>query len=308
MISKFSIGAQIGAACAVLLCASCTGGVQADAYTKAYQLTGRANVQVNARWGAVRVITNDGNQVAFDVEYDRQEWASALPIESRQDGNVVTLAARVDEHSWWGWGTFGDHRLNITIRMPKDADLRLTTTNGDINVSSLNGQVSIHTQNGRIDAQHLQGTLDIGSSNGAITLDTLQGAMTVHTTNGSITASRLDGKCEVSTTNGLVRVEGRFESLAITSTNGSVFTRAESGSRMASDWRIETTNGGVDVSVPKDLAANLDVNTNNGSIKLELPVTVQGDAGGNSVRGTLNGGGPQMSLRTTNASIHVRGI
>jgi len=308
MTTHFSTAARIGAACAVLLCAGCTGGVQADAYTNTYQMTGRANVQVNARWGAVRVITNDGNQVKLDIEYDRQEWASALPIESRQDGNVVTLTARVDEHSWWGWGTFGDHRLNITIRMPKDADLRLQTTNGDINVSSLNGQVSIHTQNGKIDAEHLLGTIDIGSSNGAITLDTLQGVMTVHTTNGSITASRLDGKCEVSTTNGLVRIEGRFESLNVTSTNGGVFTRAESGSRMASDWSIETTNGGVDMSVPKDLAANLDANTNNGSIKLDLPVTVQGDAGRNAVRGTLNGGGPQLSLRTTNASIHIRGI
>jgi hypothetical protein len=308
MITNFAPVAKIGAACAVLVGAGCTGGVQADAYTKAYQLTGRANVQVNARWGAVRVITNDGNKVEFDVEYDRQGWARTLPIESRQDGNRVTLTARVDEQSWWGWGTFGDHRLNITIRMPRDADLQLTTTNGDVNVSSLNGQVAIHTQNGKIDAQHLLGSVDIGSSNGAITLDTLQGTMTVHTTNGPITASRLDGKCEVSTTNGLVRVEGRFESLDITSTNGGVFTRAEPGSRMASDWRIETTNGGVYMSVPKDLAANLDVNTNNGSIKLDLPVTVQGDAGGNSVRGTLNGGGPEMSLRTTNASIHVSGI
>jgi Putative adhesin len=308
MIMNLATAARIGAACAVLMCASCTDRVQAEAYTKAYQLTGRANVRVNAQWGAVRVITNDGNKVEFDVEYDRQEWASALPIESRQDGNAVTLTARVDEHSWWGWGTFGDHRLDITIRMPRDADLQLTTTNGDIDVSSVNGKVAIHTQNGKIDAQHLVGTLDIGSSNGAITLDTLQGAMTVYTTNGSITASRLDGKCEVSTTNGLVRIEGRFESLDITSTNGSVFTRAEEGSRMASDWRIETTNGGVDMSVPKDLAANLDVNTHNGSIKLDLPVTVQGEAGGNSVRGILNGGGPEMSLRTTNASIRVRGI
>src|SRR5580658_7032410 len=98
MIMNLATAARIGAACAVLMCASCTDRVQAEAYTKAYQLTGRANVRVNAQWGAVRVITNDGNKVEFDVEYDRQEWASALPIESRQDGNAVTLTARVDEH------------------------------------------------------------------------------------------------------------------------------------------------------------------------------------------------------------------
>ncbi|MEJ0006694.1 MAG: DUF4097 family beta strand repeat-containing protein [Steroidobacteraceae bacterium] len=226
------------------------------------------------------MLTSNARKVAFEVTYDKRDWATDPPIESRQDGNVVTLRALVDQHSWWGWGYFSNHRLNIVIRMPKDADLQLQTTNGDIDVAAVDGRVSIQTRNGRINAQQLAGTIDIGSSNGAITLNTLKGAMTVRTTNGSITADGLDGKCELSTTNGQVRIEGRFESLDVTSTNGSVFARIEPGSKMVSGWSIQTTNGGVDLAVPSSLSANLDVNTHNGRIRLDVPVTLLGRRAG----------------------------
>jgi hypothetical protein len=310
MTIRFWTPARIGLVCAVLACTACDGGggVLGDEYVQTYPLSGRASVHVHAQWGAVHIVTNDGNKVEFDVKYDREQWASALPIESRQDGNDVTLTARVDEHSWWGWGTFSDHRLNITVRMPKDADLQLQTTNGDIDVATVNGHILIETRNGRVAAQQLSGTIDVVSTNGEINLDALKGEMSVHTTNGPITATGMDGKCALSTTNGQVRVEGRFDSLDIDSTNGGVIARAESGSAILSGWNIGTTNGRVDLSVPMDFKANLHASTNNGRIKVDLPVTLQGYEDHNQVRGTLNGGGPDMSIHTTNASIRLRGI
>ena len=308
MNNCFSPAARYSLACMALLGAAFAARAQADEYLKSYPLTGRATVQVQAQWGAVRVTTSTASKVEFDVTYEKRDWAADPPIESRQDGNVVTLTALVDERSWWGWDTFGNRRLTILVRMPKDADLQLQTTNGDIDVAAVDGRISIHTRNGRVNAQQLSGTIDIGSSNGAISVNALKGAVTVRTTNGPITADGLDGKCEVATTNGEVRVEGRFESLDVTSTNGSIFARAEPGSRMLSGWSILTTNGGVDLAIPGGLSANLDVNTHNGRIRLDVPVTLLGEEGRNMIRGTLNGGGPELSLRTTNAGIRVRGI
>ncbi len=322
MKSRSPSPAKFTIACAILLGAVGAGRAHAEEYFKSYPVSGRANVQVDAQWGAVRVTPSQGNKVEFDVTYDRRDWAAPDPrILSGQDGNTVALRALADEnadgHSWWNWSWWGwgwgwggehSHRLDIEVRMPKDADLRLHTTNGAIDVSTLNGHISIQTRNGRINAQQLSGTIDIESTNGGMELDTLKGALTVRTSNGHITASRLDGKCDLSTTNGGMQVEGRFESLDISSTNGGIVARAESGSRMSSSWHIRTTNGHVDLSVPADLKANLNVDTNNGSIKLDLPVAMQGFEDRGIVRGTLNGGGPEMSISTTNAGIHVRGI
>ncbi len=315
MTTRSTLLVRFPLAYALVLGAMITGCAHAEEYFKSYAVNGRANVQVQARWGSVRVLPASGSKVEFDVTYDKRDWASAAPIESHQQGNLVALRALAEDESghdswwgWWGWGRYGSHRLDIEVRMPRDSDLQLQTTNGAIEVSSVNGNISIQTRNGKVNARELSGTISIGSTNGAVELDALKGDMNVRTTNGPITASHLDGRSELSTTNGGVRVEGRFEALTISSTNGGVIARAESGSRMASDWRIHTTNGHVDLSVPADLKANIAVDTNNGRIRLDLPVTTQGYDDRTELRGTLNGGGPELSIGTTNASIRIGAI
>jgi hypothetical protein len=297
---------------AVLLVAGFVGCANAEEYTKSYTVNGRANVHVHADNGGVHITTSEGSKVEFDVTYEKSDWGTdsgAGPrIDCRQDGNVVELTALDDEHSWSGF--FGNHnrRLRIDIHMPQNADLDVDTSNGGVDLSSVNGNISIHTSNGGIKADHLAGTVVLGSSNGGIALDSLRGALKVRTSNGAINASSLDGKGDFATSNGGVHVDGRFESLDIISGNGRVEARAESGSSVSSPWSIRTTNAGVDLSLPADLKASLDAGTTNGGITLNLPVQVQGYQSKTEVRGTLQGGGPEISIHTTNGGIQVRGI
>ncbi len=319
MNSRFATVVRIQLACALILGVMIVGPAHAEEYFKSYSVPGRANVQIQARWGSVRVTTAASSQVGFHVTYDRRDWSPDPPIESHQDGNLVALRSRIDDRDhepsgegWWGWWHWWDRdnhrRLSIEVQMPKDADLQLQTTDGAVEVAAVNGNVFIRTTNGTIFAAYLSGALDIVSTNGAIELDSLKGTMRVRTTNGPISASHLDGKSDLATTNGGVRVEGRFDTLDIRSTNGGVVARAESGSRMTSSWRVQTTNGHVDLAVPQDLKADLNVDTHNGRIRLDLPFATRVYDDGHSVHGSLNGGGPEIGLSTTNAGIHVSGI
>jgi hypothetical protein len=270
MTHHLSNRAGFGLLCALLLSAAFAPSARAAQYQKSYAVSGRASVRVLATNGAVRVTTSDANRVQFIVTYDKSAWASDPPIGSRQDGDVVELKALANSHSWWAhWSFFDNPHLNIEIRMPKNADLQIDT------------------------------------SNGAVSLDTISGMVKVHTSNAGISASGLDGRCALATTNGRVDATGRFQSLDITSTNAGVMARAQSGSRMGSEWSIRTTNGGVELSIPPDLKANLSAGTTNGGIMLQLPVAVHGQQRGSYLRGTLGGGGPELFLRTTNAGVRV---
>jgi hypothetical protein len=305
---------RIAALCAIVLTVGFAARATAEDYIKSYQIAGRAHVQVRANNATVRVTTADNPKVTFDVTYDQRYWSSrTLPIASRQDGDSVTLTAIPDRHGWWAWdwwnwGEFSRQRLNIEVRMPKNADLQLETSNGAVDVAALNGDIGIHTSNGQIRAEQLSGTMDIGSSNGAIALETLKGTLQVRTSNGAISATGVDGKCVLSTSNGRIQVAGRFDSLHISSSNGPVIARAESGSSMSSGWTISTSNSRVDLSVPTDLKATLNASTSNGGITVDLPVTVQGFQSRSRLAGTINGGGPELSIHTSNGSMRVRGI
>jgi len=291
-----------GVLLSLLLVMGFASSASAEEYLKSYPVTGRASVRVNADNAGVHITASDASKVDFDVKY--ANWGSDAPqIDSHQDGNATELTVRTASHAWWP--TAG-RQLSIEVRMPKTGDLHVETSNGGVDVSSINGSVVIHTSNGGIRAEQLTGKIDVSSTNGGITLNALKGAVTAGTTNGAIRAGGLDGQCELSTTNGSVHVAGRLDALKVSSGNGSVVAEAAPGSTVASDWSIRTTNSSVSLAIPPGLKANLDASTSNGHVTVDLP----GDASRSEseVRTALNGGGHQVSVRTTNGAIHVRAI
>lgn len=128
--------------------------------------------------------------------------------------------------------------------------------------------------------------LDISNTNGGITVNDVAGNHDLDTTNGRITAARCAGSLDASTTNGRISAE---------------LVRVTPGQ----DIRLSTTNGGITVAVPSNFAGELDAGTTNGSIHTDFPVTTtRGD--NNRLRGTVNGGGAELRLRTTNGGIQIK--
>lgn len=128
--------------------------------------------------------------------------------------------------------------------------------------------------------------LDLDNTNGTIEVSDIRGSHRIDTTNGRIELERCAGDLEAETTNGGIRAE---------------LTEVTPGKSV----RLETTNGRISLAAPPTLAANLDAATTNGSINTDLPVATT-RAARHSLRGAINGGGPELRLRTTNGSIDIR--
>ncbi|HYM62103.1 MAG TPA: DUF4097 family beta strand repeat-containing protein [Thermoanaerobaculia bacterium] len=129
----------------------------------------------------------------------------------------------------------------------------------------------------------------------------------VDNTNGAIELSGVSGNLKLETTNGRITADPASGRLEAHSTNGSIHARLL---RVDGDrpLNIETTNGRIEITVPPALRATLDARTTNGSVRSDLPVTVAAHSGGGrtSLQGTINGGGPELILRTTNGSIAIK--
>jgi hypothetical protein len=52
----------------------------------------------------------------------------------------------------------------------------------------------------------------------------------------------------------------------------------------------------------------LELHTGDGHIGVDLPLTVNGTQNEHEVRGKLNGGGPSLTVRTGDGSIHVSAL
>ena len=127
-----------------------------------------------------------------------------------------------------------------------------------------------------------------------------------HTVNGSIEADDIGGDVRASTVNGNVdvRTAGFAEASSV---NGDITLRLGRSS-FADDVEFETVNGSITIEMPEGLNADFRASTVNGSIDSDFPIMVTGKVSPRSVRGTIGDGGPEMRFSTVNGSIRLRKI
>jgi DUF4097 and DUF4098 domain-containing protein YvlB len=285
--------------------AAAVPAAQAEDVTKAYTVSGRPNVRVDTNDGSVTVTSGDTKEVRFRVEYQGYDLNKNLRVDSRQDGDRVELIARVTGR-WGGfsWGNNSRH-LHIEVVMPRTGDLQVSTGDGAVEASSLDGNIVISTGDGSVKARALSGTVDLHTGDGSINVQGLKGDIKLRTGDGSVEARGLDGRVNADSGDGHITLEGRFDSLNIRTGDGGVEAHANNGSRMNSAWNIRTGDGSVDMTLPGDLQANIDASTGDGHISLGMPVTVEGSFSNSQIHGKMNGGGQPLVIHTSDGSIRL---
>lgn len=124
------------------------------------------------------------------------------------------------------------------------------------------------------------------------------------TTNGSVRAHDLNSVVDAHTTNGNVDIS-TSEWASGHTTNGHLqITMGKAN--WTGDLNLATTNGGINVSLPGSAAFQLHAATTNGNIHTDFPITVQGDFGSKTISGTVNNGGRELKLATTNGGIQIK--
>lgn len=262
--------------------------VHADDYTKTYTVSNRANVRIETDDGSIVVTTGDTKEVEFRVEYHGYTLEKSLHIESNQHGDEVELIARTPRGLHISIGMI--RKLNIEVRMPRDADLQVRTGDGSIKANSLSG------------------TIDLHSGDGSLTVGSLKGAVRLHTGDGSIEATEMDGKCDASSGDGRIRLSGRFDVLSAKSGDGSISVDALHGSKLDSSWTVTSGDGRIDVAVPTDLPANIEASSGDGRITTDIPITMEGVMSKSRIHGKMNGGGATLTIHTGDGSIHLKQV
>jgi hypothetical protein len=297
---KAGLGLAMGAA---LMAAA--PGAWAEDWNKSFSVNGRASVKVDSNDAGVRITTSDDTkEVQFHVIYEGYTVDRDLRLEAHQDGDRVELSCRVPNGWHFGWGK-NSRRVQIEVKMPKAADLQVSTGDGAVETSELNGNVTISTGDGSVKAHGVSGTVDLHTGDGSIAVDGLRGDIKLRTGDGSIEAHGLDGRVVADSGDGHIRLDGRFDGLNIRTGDGSVDARVGNGSKVASGWNIHTGDGSVDIALPGDLQANIDASTGDGHISMGLPVTIEGSFSNSQIHGKMNGGGEPVVIHTSDGSIRV---
>jgi len=131
-----------------------------------------------------------------------------------------------------------------------------------------------------------QGSLDLKTTNGGISIEDVQGDLAFHTTNGGVRLENVNGHVHGDTTNGGVRVD------------------LDGSGWVGEGLDVQTRNGGVKLVVPDGYSARLEASVQNGGLRVEFPLTVQGEYR-RSLSTDLGAGGATIKLRTTNGGLTI---
>lgn len=132
-------------------------------------------------------------------------------------------------------------------------------------------------------------------------------ALKLRATNGEIDVTDWEGRVEMSATNGELEGRGLKGEVEASTTNGEI----KLGLAQLNDKgiRVETTNGEVSIELPKDAKGRILARVTNGDISVDgLNVAPSPSNTRRRYEGVVNGGGPTVSVETTNGTINVRGM
>jgi DUF4097 and DUF4098 domain-containing protein YvlB len=182
---------------------------------------------------------------------------------------------------------------NVKFDNGSAASLTVSTKSGSIDLSSVNisGALVISNDFGDIDLQQVDAkSYDLQTNSGSITVDGAQESMKAYTGFGNITIQNaVDGTIDLNTKSGSIDFEGSL---------------GKGPHTVHSDF------GEISLSIPADSALNVDFKTDFGKIRSDIPfqVTMQGDLSEAQQKGTMNGGGSELTVSTKSGSITIKDL
>jgi hypothetical protein len=148
--------------------------------------------------------------------------------------------------------------------------------------------------------------LELSTTNGTVSVSGMTRGVRATTTNGAVTLTATHGDAELQTTNGALEVSGHYGSIDASTTNGPIVCDlAEFDADQSAG--LSTTNSEVELFLPDNVSALIDVTTTNGDIRLlDFSFTYEGTPTRDHVRARIGSGAAPVTISTTNGDVTVR--
>jgi hypothetical protein len=275
----------------------------ADVVERTFDVAAGGTLKLDTDRGSVEVRSIPGNQVRIKVEREARSGRDD-DFELRFEQSGADVVVEGEAPSSWGWNSWNRFRVRFEIEVPERYNLDIDTSGGSIDIADLEGDVDCRTSGGSIRVADIAGRVDCRTSGGGIDIGRIEGSVLARTSGGSIQIDRSGGSVVAKTSGGSITVNEVLGSVEATTSGGSV--RATLTDQPLADCRLSTSGGRIEVTLAGTIAVDLDASTSGGRVNVDMPVLVQGTVGRTSIQGEINGGGPQLHLRTSGGSIYVK--
>lgn len=252
--------------------------------------------------GSVAVTGGDVSQVVVHADLEGSDsFLNRLHVSAEQTASGVTITVHEDHGSFFELFNLGSNRVDFTVEVPRTYPVDLRTAGGSLDVRNLNAWVRGKTSGGSIHVQDVVGTVNVHTSGGGVSAERINGSANLSTSGGSIDASDSTGDLDVNTSGGGIRILNDDGKVDAHTSGGSITAELHTNRGI----NLDTSGGSITLRMPQSTHGSIDAETSGGGVTSDLPFTTSGTVSGNSLHGTIGGGGPAIYLHTSGGSIHI---
>ncbi|MGI9174014.1 MAG: DUF4097 family beta strand repeat-containing protein [Rhodothermales bacterium] len=253
-----------------------------------YKVEPGGTLYIDLDRGNIEVKTSPRNVVTIELErsVDVEDRDDAKRLFEQHDyafeqkDDDVFIRSRYDDSSglFGRWRNQGKFKLRVIVRVPEAYNIDFTSGAGNIDIADLVGEVEGRTGAGNIDIGSIDGDVDVTSGSGNIQVAGVTRSVSVESGAGNINLRDLQGEVEAKTGAGNVTA---------------YISRQPDGSS-----ELESGAGNVTVFLGESIAVDVEAESGMGAASTDFPLEVEGKWMSKSFEGEVNGGGPDLYLRS----------
>lgn len=232
-----------------------------------------------------------------DGDEEVGEFLSEFEVSIAQSGNTISISTKPKSSRNFNWKNRPS--LSFEVITPGELDTHIRTSGGSVSIEGVHGAFDLASSGGSIRVADSSGEVLSQSAGGSFSLSDFQGNVEAKTSGGSIKVENLEGDIIAHTSGGGMSLADISGTIDAASSGGSI--KASIGA-VSGDMSFKSSGGSIQLAVSQSSSFDLDIR--GGSIQSNLD-HFSGSIEKNRVSGSVNGGGPALSLQSSGGSIRI---
>ncbi|MFO8099329.1 MAG: hypothetical protein R6T83_06860 [Salinibacter sp.] len=243
-----------------------------------------------------------------------------LDIGTRQVKETIRIAsgAPSQDPDWWRWMRETEAVVFLDVRVPSPVEASLHLPGGTLALSALRGAVDASVTGGAIRIDRFTGPLSLTGRRSPIHVSEAEGpSLTIESAGAPVTitdgqSDRVDvtsvsGPLAIENARGACTVSAHASPVTLTNLTGTCQATAHGGSlTFASSLPAPATLTTVGAPLTAELAASTEatLEATGAPVTIGASLPFDGEQTDSHLHGTLNGGGPALSLQAIRGRVH----
>lgn len=299
-----------------------------EKFEKTVALAKDGKVYLSNIAGDIDVKTWDRGEVKIDAlkvskhsSMDKaKEYAGLVKIEVTEEGGTLSIVTKYPKNGPKNMSVSVDFNLMI----PAGATADINSVSGDLTLTNIGGAAKAETVSGDVTLEKVAGTLKGKTVSGNVTVMGAAKGVYCKSVSGNVKVDDVVGDAELQTVSGTIEAGSVKGSITAENTSGDVklidVTDAKviKAKTLSGDvdyvgviysdgsYNFKSHSGDVLLTVPSDAAFDLEAKTFSGSIESDFEITLTGKISKKELKGSVNGGGATLEVKTFSGDVHMK--